>query len=44
MRLRCPSIFDTDSIGTPFIRVTVVAKVWRARWILSSKADDFRMD
>ena len=23
----CPSIFDTDSIGTPFDNVTVVAKV-----------------
>ena len=27
-----PSIFDTDLIGTPFSRVTVVAKVWRAEW------------
>jgi hypothetical protein len=24
-----PSIFETVSIGTPFIIVTVVAKVWR---------------
>ena len=35
LRLRWPSIFDTDSIGTPFVSVTVVANVWRARWKVS---------
>lgn len=34
----CPSILDTVSMGIPFCRVMVVAKVWRERWIINSKA------
>src|SRR5262245_41589858 len=30
--LVCPSILLTDSIGTPLLKVTVVANVCRAKW------------
>ena len=35
LKLRWPSIFDTDSIGTPFVKVTVITKMCRAKRIAS---------